>query len=227
MDAIAGSRARSPRALALAGALVAGMAAGCVCAVVASPAVSAAPARARGVSVASVRRDYTNGSDSGSGSGSGSGSAPSSGSVPSSGSAPSAGPAPDAATLVQCQTAGEQVERSATFAGEMTTIAGTARMAMRIELLERAPGETGYHPVLAPGVGVWRAADPGVKTYKHLEQVTNLAAPAYYRALITFRWDGAHGRVLRREERRSPRCAQPAPATSPAPTGAGAGAPLE
>jgi len=119
--------------------------------------------------------------------------------------------AADSATLVQCLTSREQAERSATFAGEMTMIPGAARMSMRIELLERVPGETGYHPVLAPGVGVWRTADPGVRSYRHLEQVTNLAAPARYRALITFRWDGPHGRVLRRDELRTPRCVQPAP----------------
>ena len=123
-------------------------------------------------------------------------------------------PSPDSASLVQCLTATEPAERSATFAGEMTMIPGATRMSMRIELLERTPGETGYHPVLAPSVGAWRTADPGVKSYKHLEQVTNLSAPAYYRALITFRWQGPHGRLVRREERRSPRCVQPAPTTT-------------
>jgi|HubBroStandDraft_4_1064222.scaffolds.fasta_scaffold02115_1 hypothetical protein len=120
--------------------------------------------------------------------------------------------APDSASLLQCVSVGEPAERSATFAGEMALIPGATRMSMRIELLERAPGETGYRPVLAPGVGVWRTADPGVKSYRHLEQVTNLSAPAFYRALITFRWQGPHGRLLRRDERRTPRCVQPAPA---------------
>jgi len=150
-------------------------------------------------------------------------------------SSPGTGAQVDAAALVQCQSAGQQAERSATFAGEMTIIPGAVRMEMRIELLERVPGESGYRPVLAPGVGVWRAADPGVKAYKHLEQVTNLAAPAYYRALITFRWTGAHGHVLLREERRSPRCVQPAPVTGTGAPGApgtgttpaGSSAPLE
>jgi hypothetical protein len=130
----------------------------------------------------------------------------------------------DSATLQQCLISGEPAERSATFAGEMMMIPGATRMSMRIELLERTPGETGYRPVLAPGVGVWRTADPGVRSYRHLEQVTNLAAPAYYRALITFRWSGPHGRVVRRDELRTPRCAQPAPAT---PTPAAAASPLE
>lgn len=118
----------------------------------------------------------------------------------------------DGASLVQCMTGGEASERAASFAGEMTAQPGTQKMAMRIELLERTPGETGYRPVLAPGVGAWHYADPNVRVYKHIEQFTNLSAPAGYRALITFRWEGPHGHLVKRDEQRSPRCSQPAPA---------------
>jgi hypothetical protein len=124
--------------------------------------------------------------------------------------------APDSASVTQCVTASEPSERSATFAGEMTMIPGAARMAMRIELLERMPGEAGFHAVTAPGLGVWRASDPGVKIYRYVKQVTNLSAPADYKGLVTFRWQGPRGRTLRREERRSRRCAQPAPEPQPA-----------
>lgn len=122
----------------------------------------------------------------------------------------------DSASLVQCLTASEPAERSATFAGEMTMIPGAARMTMRIELLERMPGETSFHAVTAPGLGVWRASDPGVRIYKYVKQVTNLSAPADYRGLVTFRWQGPRGRTLKREERRTRRCAQPAPEPPPA-----------
>ena len=37
------------------------------------------------------------------------------------------------------------------------------------------------HSVTGPGVGVWRCSAPGVKSYRYLRQVTNLAAPASYR----------------------------------------------
>ena len=41
----------------------------------------------------------------------------------------------------------------------------------------------------APGLGVLaQPLTPGVKTYQYLKQVTNLAAPAVYRALVRFRW---------------------------------------
>jgi hypothetical protein len=124
------------------------------------------------------------------------------------------GSSPDSVSLVQCLSVGEPAERSATFAGEMTMVAGASRMSMRIELLERTPGEMGYHAVAAPGLGVWRASDPGVGVYKYVKQVTNLSAPADYKGLVTFRWQGARGRTIRREERRTRRCSQPAPAAS-------------
>jgi hypothetical protein len=114
-------------------------------------------------------------------------------------------------TLQQCETASVQTERSATFAGEMTAIPGTARMEMSIDLLERIPGEPQYRMISAPGLGVWRASAPGVKIYTHLQQVTNLSAPAFYRGAVRFRWLNAKGRPIKSEELRTPRCEQPAP----------------
>jgi hypothetical protein len=126
------------------------------------------------------------------------------------------------ATLEQCVTSVVQTERSATFTGEMTAIPGTSKMSMRIDVQERTAGESEYHVLSAPGLGVWRAADPKVKVYKYLKQVTNLSAAASYRALVRFRWIGAKGRVIRRGERLTPRCLQPAtpPEPQPAPTAA-------
>ena len=64
---------------------------------------------------------------------------------------------------------------------------------------------------------MWRGSDPGVKAYKYLKQVTNLSAPAFYRAVVRFRWLNARGHLIRRAERHTARCVQPAlPRTSPA-----------
>ncbi len=115
------------------------------------------------------------------------------------------------ATLEQCFTATLQSERSATFGGEMTAIAGSVRMEMRIELLERMPAEPLFHSVLAPGLGVWRTAATGVKVYKYIKQVTNLSAPATYQGAVAFRWLNARGRPIKQMELRTPRCEQPAP----------------
>jgi|HubBroStandDraft_2_1064218.scaffolds.fasta_scaffold03288_8 hypothetical protein len=124
---------------------------------------------------------------------------------------------PDAtATLEQCLSALVQSERSATFVGEMVAIPGSARMEISIGLLERVPGEGGYRFVSAPGLGGWRGSAAGVKTYTYIKQVTDLAAPAFYRGAVRFRWLNAKGRVIKAEEMRTPRCEQPAvPSTTP------------
>ena len=44
------------------------------------------------------------------------------------------------------------------------------------------PANVAYRTVSAPGLGVWRSSAAGVKIFAHLQQVTNLAAPAFYRA---------------------------------------------
>ncbi len=119
------------------------------------------------------------------------------------------------AAVVECVTAATPGERSVTFSGEMTGLAGATRMSMRIELLERMHGEAGFHTVVAPGLGVWRAADPGVKVYKYLKQVANLSAPAAYRAAVVFRWQGPHGHLIRRTERLTRYCRQPLPTPPP------------
>ena len=143
-----------------------------------------------------------------------------------------AGPGSVSATLEECVTAVAQSERAATFSGEMTAIAGTVRMSMRIDVEERVPGETSFHAVTAPGLGVWRSADPKVKVYKYLKQVTNLSSPASYRGFVQFRWIGDKGHVIKRGERMTTRCLQPAlpgeasetpePNTTPPSSGTGA-----
>jgi hypothetical protein len=120
------------------------------------------------------------------------------------------------ASLEQCATAPAASERSATFAGEMTALPGTARMEIRIDVLERLPGEGQYRTVSAPGLGVWRDSSPGVKTYTSFNTVNDLSAPAFYRGAVRFRWLNAKGRAIKSEELRTPRCEQPAaPASAP------------
>ncbi len=55
-----------------------------------------------------------------------------------------------------------------------------------------------------------------MKTYKNLNKVTDLAAPAAYRAAIHFRWVGAKGRTIKTLELRTPRCEQPLTPRMPA-----------
>ena len=126
-----------------------------------------------------------------------------------------AAPPPESATLEQCVTSVVQSERSATFAGEMSAVAGTTRMEMRIAVLERRPDQAAFRTVTA-AAGAWRFSDPKIRVYKYLKQVTNLSSPAVYRALVRFRWLGAKGRVVKRAQLLTAPCAQPA-APLPAP----------
>ncbi len=135
---------------------------------------------------------------------------------------PGESPKPSAsATLQQCLTSATQAERSATFAGEMSALPGTVKMEMRVEVLERTPGDVAYRMVVAPGLGVWRMSAPGVKQYTYLKQVTNLSAPAFYRGAIRFRWLGAKGRLLKTAVLRTRRCEQTSETETSPPTGNG------
>jgi|GEM_PF-2412356 hypothetical protein len=113
-------------------------------------------------------------------------------------------------TVERCLTSTVQAERSVTFTAQMTATATTQRMAVRVELEQRLRGEPVYHPITAPGLGVWERSETGVQIYKYVKQVTNLDAPAAYRAVVRFRWLGDKGRVLKRAETRTERCVQPA-----------------
>jgi hypothetical protein len=126
-----------------------------------------------------------------------------------SGQAPGAA-ALESAALEQCVTSVTPTERAVSFFGEMAAVPGTARMAMRIDLQERLPGDFEYRTLSAPGLSVWRSSDPKVKVYKYVKQVTNLYAPARYRALVRFRWLNARGRVLKHTLRVTGTCEQPA-----------------
>ena len=111
--------------------------------------------------------------------------------------------------IEQCLTSTVQAERSATFTAQMTATAATQKMAMRIELQQRQQGESEFHNLAAPGFGVWRTSEPGVKIYKYVKQVTNLDAPAAYRVTVRFHWIDERGRVLKREELHTLRCVEP------------------
>ncbi len=131
--------------------------------------------------------------------------------------APAPTPAPAVtATVEQCTPSVNQAERSATFAAQMTAIPGTQRMSMRIEVQERSPTEPLFHTIVAPGLGMWRSSETGVKVYKYVKELTNLAAPAAFRVQVRYRWLDDKGRTIRRAQRRSSVCVQPVDIPGPA-----------
>jgi hypothetical protein len=114
-----------------------------------------------------------------------------------------------AATLEQCVTSTVQSERSATFTAHMVAPDTTQRMAIKIQLQQRLHGESEYHTIAAPGLGVWHSSEPGVRIDNYVQQVTNLTAPASYRALVDFRWLNNKGHLLKRTELHTSHCLQP------------------
>jgi hypothetical protein len=82
-------------------------------------------------------------------------------------------------------------------------------MQIKIQLQQRMRGETEYHTLAAPSLGEWHSSEPGVRIDNYVQQVTNLTAPAAYRALVQFRWLTDKGRVLKRAELHTSHCLQP------------------
>jgi hypothetical protein len=113
------------------------------------------------------------------------------------------------AIVEQCTPSVSQTERSATFAAQMAAVTGTQRMSMQIEMQERSPTDPVFHTIVAPGLGVWRQSETGVKIYKYVKQVSNLAAPAVFRAQVHYRWLDNQGRTIKRAQRHTPVCVQP------------------
>jgi hypothetical protein len=130
--------------------------------------------------------------------------------------APAVSPAVSA-TLEQCVTAADQSGRSTTFSGQMETIPGAHRMAVQIVVQERAATEVAFRTLGAAGLDAWQRSEAGLKIYKDVRQVTDLPAPASFRAIVHFRWLDEKGEVIKRATRRTPECRQPAP-PSPPPT---------
>jgi hypothetical protein len=127
-------------------------------------------------------------------------------------------PAPAlSANVEQCVTAATQADRSVTFTGQMETVPGAHRMAMQIVVQEHDPGEAGFHTLAAAGSGTWQRSEVGLKIYKYERQVTDLPAPAGYRAIVQYRWLNEKGRTIKRDERRTPICRQPNEGSAPAP----------
>jgi len=113
--------------------------------------------------------------------------------------------------LESCVSGEAQSESYATFAGQISALKGSVQMAIRIDIEERVHGESSFHRVQASGLGVWRLSEPGVKIFRDVKQVTNLASPAAYRALVRFHWLDAEGHVLWRARKHTAVCRQGMP----------------
>lgn len=121
-------------------------------------------------------------------------------------------PPPLAAKLVTCQTGANAADRFAVFSGSMPAARGARTLEMRFELLERRPGSPRFARVVLPRWGTWeKTSRPGVPGFIFTKRVEQLAAPAAFRARLTFRWLDRTGATLRTARRTTSICRQPDP----------------
>jgi hypothetical protein len=115
------------------------------------------------------------------------------------------------ARLVDCATGAAASARTASFTARMPAIAGTDRMWIRFDLLQRTPGQPDYAPVRLRAWGVWQRSRPGRTAFIYTKTVQGLRAPGAYRARVRFRWYDAEGRLQRSAQRVTRTCRQPDP----------------
>jgi hypothetical protein len=118
---------------------------------------------------------------------------------------------PARALLASCTKGAGETARAAVFEGRMTRLRHTVRMQMRFTVQVRTPERPRWAAVSARGLDRWRTSASGVTRYVFDERVVGLYAPAAYRAVVRFRWLGAHGVVLARAVATTPPCRQPDP----------------
>jgi hypothetical protein len=95
--------------------------------------------------------------------------------------------------------------RMITVTGVMRPASGTQRMRMRFDLLVSPRRRGRYRTVHGPNLGLWLAPDdrslgsrPG-DVWQVPHPVYDLAAPAFYKFRVSFRWLDAGGRVRARQ----------------------------
>jgi len=97
-------------------------------------------------------------------------------------------------------------EASALFVAHVGQVTGSEHMWLRFRLLEK--GDSGFHPLKAPGLGRWRKSKPGVPAFSYKQAVRGLEAGSLYKAEVDFRWYDASGNVILTARRRSQACRQ-------------------
>ena len=113
------------------------------------------------------------------------------------------------APLVSCTTGLLPTQRSLEVDAVMRPIGRAARMALRLDLLQRTPQTGAYARIGGPGLGIWKRSHKNVPSFELDQRVDNLAAPASYEMRVSFRWYSASGKVLRTSHRTTKACHEP------------------
>jgi len=96
-------------------------------------------------------------------------------------------------TVPVCHSDIAPLDRRITWVGEMSSLKTGNRMEMRFDVYMRTPADPAWKLVSAPDLGIWNRAKAGTTAYKFRQKAVNLAAPASYKARVTFRWLGPKG----------------------------------
>ena len=114
-----------------------------------------------------------------------------------------------------CHRSSDSLSRWMAVTAVMRPVSGTQHMAMRFQLLRRAPNSRTFTDVSGGDLGRWiRPTNPstlGAQPGDHWtvqKQVVNLSAPAVYRFRVGFRWFGSKGQALQTVFRLSALCRQ-------------------
>jgi hypothetical protein len=137
------------------------------------------------------------------------------GSLALSGTAAGKAPVPDSLVGFVCQRALDPPNRSISVRAVMRPLTGTRSLLLKFELLQKVRGMAAAKSVTGAGdLGIWLSPkDPTLgrrvgDVWELNKAVYNLAAPATYRFRVTFRWIGAHDKVLGTAVKLSASCFQ-------------------
>lgn len=108
--------------------------------------------------------------------------------------------------VAECEVGKTPETRLATFQGRMREVKGTARMAMRFELV--AETAAAAQVVDTPALSPWRRSRAGVSEFTYSQTIKGLAPGVTYRSVVSYRWYDVKGRIIERAERRSGTCVQ-------------------
>jgi hypothetical protein len=112
--------------------------------------------------------------------------------------------------LLECTHGKRAADRNALFRAEMRELPTSERMRMRFDLSERV-GRNSWRAVEAPGLGVWRYAQPDVARFAYRQRIEALQRGTAYRVTVTFQWHDAAGELVERQVATSPVCRQGGP----------------
>jgi hypothetical protein len=105
-----------------------------------------------------------------------------------------------------CEAGDTPKHRSATFYARMYSVKGTATMAMRFTLINKA-GDGPPTVVDNPSLAQWRKSHAKVR-FGYAQSVEGLQPGGNYAMQVQFRWLDSHGKVLRSIKRTSSSCRQ-------------------